>query len=288
MKPEDLMDAFQYLDEDLIESADLIRQHPQPVKKNWSKLLVSAACLSIMMTGIFYASAFLGGFGGSVGSDGAFEMKDQVIDPTEGNASGTKDDTDTMPDHGDGPGGTVRNQKLTLPDYSSFDRGATDHNGFSYYSFVPAKTEEDSTADYKNAVSMEDYLVCTADALPVYTGLTLNSSYMLLNDLGIFEKELQKITPYEIYGHYFYIDQVKALSLLTGGKYLSFENDAPKEDITYQVSFVYLYDEETDMAIPFYHFYEKEKEMNDGTSQLLPGWFVPAIEETYIMNMPKQ
>jgi len=288
MKPEDLMEAFQYLNEDLIESADFHRLHPSPVKKNWSKLLVSAACLCIMMTGIFYASAFLGGFGGSVGSDGAYEMKDQVIDPTEGNASGTKDDIFTIPDQGDGPGGTVRNQKLTLPDFSSFARGATDHDGFSYYSFVLAKTEEDSIADYKNATSKENSLICTADTLPVYTGLTLNSSYMVINDLGIFEKELQKITPYEIYGQYFFIDYGKALTLLSEGKYLSFEKDAPKEDITYPVSLVYLYDKDTDMAIPYYHFYEKEKEINDGTSELFLGWFVPAIEEAYITNMPKQ
>ena len=33
MKLDDLMDAFQYLDDDLIESADIIRRNPQPVKK---------------------------------------------------------------------------------------------------------------------------------------------------------------------------------------------------------------------------------------------------------------
>ena len=107
-----------------------------------------------------------------------------------------------------------------------------------------------------------------------------------MKDLGVFEKELKKITSYEIYGHYFSIDIEKARSLLKEGAYLTFDNDKPGSDKTYQTSLVYLYDKEADLAVPFYHFSENDMEVYEKKTDLLSGWFVPAIEEKSIKNMP--
>jgi len=69
MKADELMEAFQYLDEDIIESVDLIRRNPAPVKKNWTKWLATAACLCLILTAIRVIPSGFIGFEGS--SDGA-------------------------------------------------------------------------------------------------------------------------------------------------------------------------------------------------------------------------
>ena len=64
---------------------------------------------------------------------------------------------------------------------------------------------------------------------------------------------------------------------------ISFTENTPVLDENYQAVLVYLFDRESGLAIPYYHFYEE----NDILTQIhLNGWFVPAIKEEYITNMP--
>ena len=278
MKPEDMLEAFQYIDDDFIESADLIRRHPVPARSSQRKILAAAACLVIILGGISFMSDRF------PGSDGAYDMADQnsqMIDVTDG-ADGK--DNEMMEDM-DIPF-EQRGKQITLPAYESFTNSHGEKESIEYYSFFTASTGEDDTTDQKTALSESELLIETIDAFPVYTGLNLNSAYLVLKDLGVFEKELKKITSYEIYGYYFSIDIEKARFLLKEGAYLTFDNQKPVSEKTYQTSLVYLYDKEADLAVPYYHFYENDTEVSEGNTDLLSGWFVPAIEEKSIKNMP--
>ena len=270
MKTEDLMDAFQYLDDDLIESTDLIRNHPQLMKKGWSKKLATAACLCIIASVIYFSNG-----NPYAGKDGAsdMEMQDNVHVEDNGNEiTGSRGDSETV--------------MLTLPDYGSFQKEAVKQNPVECYAFLAAETENMDDSANKDSLSFNESLTCTVDALPVYTDFQIHSSYMIFDDLGIFEKELAKMTSYEIYGHYFYIPLDSANALLQEGKYMTFTEDSPVFDENYKVRLVYLFDQKSDLAIPYYHFYKEIDENYDEGMMHLHGWFVPAIEEEYITNMP--
>lgn len=273
MKPENLMEAFQYLDDDMIESADFIRKNPFPSKNNWIKLLATAACLCLILAGVYRMSAIFIPMGGSSdkqhSNDGA--PAEQILDTND-----TRGDSD----------GTESLSKLELPDYTLFQRAVTDNDKMTYYSFLNAEAE--GLVDNHSSMSVYEGLIDAVDALPVYNGLTIPSAYILFNDLGILEKELAKITPYNIQGYYFHIDGETAYSLLKEGRYITFTKDKPNLNQPYTMVIVYLYDEEADLAIPYYHFYDKNAVINDGTCPHFLGWFVPAIEEKYITNMPGQ
>ena len=59
MKTEDLMDAFHYLDDDIIETVDFIRKNPVKKTRRWRKCLAAAACICILITAFRFLPARL-------------------------------------------------------------------------------------------------------------------------------------------------------------------------------------------------------------------------------------
>ena len=175
---------------------------------------------------------------------------------------------------------------VTLPDYSSWKKTGSNQNEFSYYTFERGQTETETTTDDHSASGIFEGFICTADVLAVYENLEIPSSYISVHNMNLFEKQLSACTSFEVYGHYFYIDEAKAITLLENGNYISFHEEEPDKDAQYPAKLVYLYDQESDLAIPYYHFYDVNAEKTDNESMIYEGWFVPAIEESYIVNMP--
>ena len=282
MKPDDLMEAFQYLDDDLIESADIIRRHPQPVKRKWSKYLATAACLGVLFLSI------QGLFGPSGGApDGMADKTDNAGNSMEDSASEMAQNMQ-MEDDADSSKEDLKGTMVTLPDYSSWKKTGSTQNEFSYYTFERGQTETETTTDDHSASGIFEGLICTADVLAVYQNLDIPSSYISVHNMDLFEKQLSACTSFEVYDHYFYIDEADAVTLLENGNYISLHETEPDKDTEYMAKFVYLYDQESDLAIPYYHFYAMDKETKDDESLIYVGWFVPAIEESYIENMPSK
>ena len=280
MKLDDLMDAFQYLDDDLIESADIIRRNPQPVKRKWSKYLATAACFGVLFLSI------QGLFGPSGGApDGMADKTDNAGNSMEDFASEMAQNIQ-MKDDADSSKEDLKGSMVTLPDYSSWKKIGSNQNEFSYYTFERGQTETETTTDDHSASGIFEGLICTSDVLAVYQNLEIPSSYLSVNQLESFEKRLSEITSFGVYGHYFYIDEADAVALLENGNYISFHEEEPDKDTEYLAKLVYLYDQESDFAIPYYHFYDMNIDKTDDESMIYMGWFVPAIEESYIENMP--
>lgn len=263
MKADELMEAFQYLDDDIIESVDLIRKNPAPVKRNWTKWLATAACLCLILTAIRVIPSNYIGFGGA--SDGAVAEDVGLTDS----------------EMADGKEEYLNQTLLTIPDYSLLIRGNTslDHPAANDYTTGNAATEgTDSSSQL-----VDDALICTADVLPVYCNLSIPTSIFHIEDLGVFEKELDKITSYDIYEQYIAIDKEEAYTLLENGHYITFAKAEYSLDLDYKTELIYLYDAESDLAIPYYRFYNQK---GDTKGKSFDGLFVPAISQEYITNMP--
>ena len=267
MRSEDLLDAFQYLDDDIIESVNLIRRNPAPVRKRWSKLLATAACLCLIWTGMRYLLPMYNGFGS--GTDGA------IAEDMAGSPTGSPHEPQ------DGAEGSLNQTLLTLPDYGSLIRGSLESE-----SVIPYPEDNKTTSDKDSSSQLvDDSLICTADVLPVYCNLKIPTSIFPVEDLGSFEKYLTSLTTYDIYAQFTSIDMEEAVTLLEDGHYLTFEKPVYQLDADYDLELIYLYDKESDLAIPYYRFYNKE---DANISESFRGCFVPAISKEYITNMPSQ
>lgn len=255
MTPEQLMEAFQYLDDDIIETVDLIRRNPAPVKKTWSKWMAAAACFCLILTGIYAISSYPGGFDGALSEDKVMEE----------NHAADKMDMD----------GTSEMIYLTLPDYGTIENIST----IRLFNF--SESNQESTSNQEKDIL--DGLYCTSDMLPVYYQMKIPSSLFIIDTLAGFEQKLADLTSYEIYSYYPSIAADEAAILLKEGKYVSFieNNNEPSE--THAIEMVYLYETTSDLAIPFYHFSDDN---TDDENSILKGWFIPAISEEYITNMP--
>ena len=286
MKPEDFMEAFQYLDDDIIEAADLIRRHPQPVKKRWPKYLATAACMGMIALAINQMDLlhFQGGADGIFKQTGDAVMEDK--DPAMQGDGNLKDSGENYGETST-PEAAQKRAMLTLPDYSTWTNVTTDNADLAYYK---GETDEEGKYTSGNTSSTNVYegLICTADAFAVYTNLDIPSSYIEIEDMNFIEKELSQITDFEVYAYYLNINSEDARPLLNTGRYIAFHDEMPQENTDYDVKFIYLYDQESNLAVPYYHFYDADMELNDGESILFKGWYVPAIDEKYITNMPER
>lgn len=267
MRAEDLLDAFQYLDDDMIESVDLIRRNPAQRRSHWPKLLATAACLCLIWTGMRYVLPMYNGFGS--GTDGAI-AEDMAESP-----AGSPHEPQ------DGAEGSLNQTLLTLPDYTLLMRGTMESESVIQY-----PEDKKTTSDKDSSTQLvDDSLICTADVLPVYCNLNIPTSIFPVEDLGSFEKYLTSLTTYDIYAQFTSIDMKEAVTLLEDGHYLTFEKAGDPLDIDYGSELIYLYDKESDLAIPYYRFYNKE---DANISESFKGYFVPAISKDYITNMPSQ
>lgn len=267
MRAEDLLDAFQYLDDDMIESVDLIRRNPAQRRSHWPKLLATAACLCLIWTGMRYVLPMYNGFGS--GTDGA--IAEDMAESPAGSPHEPQDGAEV----------SLNQTLLTLPDYGFLIRGNIESESVIPY------PEDNKTTSNKDSSSqlVDDSLICTADVLPVYCNLKIPTSIFPLEDLGSFEKYLTSLTTYNIYAQFTSIDREEAVTLLEEGHYLVFEKAVNPLDVDYDSELVYLYDKESDLAIPYYRFYNKE---DANVSESFRGYFVPAISKDYITNMPSQ
>ncbi len=259
MKTEDLMDAFQYLDDDIIEAVDLIRRTPVKGSRRWGKYLAAAACICIMITAFrFLPELYL--------ESDSSKTEDMVIDT--GNQADNLEQLNSR-------------SFLTLPDYSEFKNHTSENDILSFHEF--SDLEEDAKKE-----SAESALICVADVLPVYEHLSIPTTIFLWDELSSFEKELKTLTSYDIYQRYPSIHLDQAEELLKQGKYLTFQSAASNYHGEYKWQFVYIYDKNTDLAIPYYHFTSMSDDSNhmDAEKLIYNGYFVPAIEEKYITNMP--
>jgi len=130
---------------------------------------------------------------------------------------------------------------------------------------------------------IDDALICTADVLPVYCNLNIPTSIFHFDDLGVFEQELAKMTSYDIFEQYIAIDKEEANALLEDGHYITFAKAEYSLESDYKTELIYLYDKESDLAIPYYRFYNQTGKQKEKSYD---GCFVPAISQEYITNMP--
>ena len=277
MKPEQLMEAFQYLDDDIIEAVEISRRNPvtkdTPFQKLFSaansirfqKLLTTAACLCLILTAILFIPRLFGETDTS--SDMAMDENDNYMTESSLNS-------------------------LTLPDYEGIRYALTNDEWLNSFEFSRSNADEDGLA---HSETTEDEITCTEDVLPVYHNLDIRTAIFTWDDLAVFEQQLKIRTSYDIYGQYSSIDFETAQALLDEGKYLTFtDTEEPMEDNgstveEYYCEMVYIYDKESDLAIPYYRF--SHTDLSSVTSEkeyylLYDGYFVPAIAEECITNMP--
>ena len=235
MKPDDLMEAFQYLDDDLIESADIIRRHPQPEKRKWSKYLATAACFCMIFLSI---QGLLGPSGGA--PDGVADKSNNAGITMEDSASNLSENMQ-MQDGADSNKEDLKGTMVTLPDYFSWKKIDFNQNEFTYYTFERGQTETETTTDDHSAAGIFEGFICTADVLAVYENLEIPSSYISVHNMNLFEKQLSACTSFEVYGHYFYIDEAKAITLLENGNYICFHEAEPDKDTEYMAKLILLF-----------------------------------------------